>query len=376
MSDDLKARLEKMAEIIDRIDRKAGIEAGSFDNGRAWLETVAQRLNDDSSNGQHRDPFYLTVRGLLSHFGYERRVASITGHIRNTLDELGLQTIPNFEIGWIGNEIAIHLNVLSAGEDAPAQTVDATRRIGDLDAAHINDAGQLSLAYVQEQKPLIAATTIMQLSDFSQLPVMVNNTSREVKGIITWKSIGARLALGHECPLVKDCMEKPAQILPIDTPLIEAVGTIARHGYALIQGVGNVITGIVTASDLASEFENLAGPFVAIGEIEGHLRNLVEDKITREQMRDACADIAGGKEINSASDLTLGGYCALLQNPEYWTLLDLKVDRAEFCKHLDTAREIRNDVMHFNPDGVSRASTETLHSMARFFRDLAQMKAL
>ena len=216
----------------------------------------------------------------------------------------------------------------------------------------------------------------MQLSDFSQLPVMVHNTSREVKGIITWQSIGARLALGRECPLVKDCMEKPAQILPIDTPLIEAVGTITRHGYAVIQGVGNVITGIVTASDLASQFENLAGPFVFIGEIEGHLRNLVQGKITVEQMRDACADIAGGKEINGPSDLTLGGYCALLQNPEYWKLLDLKVDKAEFCKHLDSAREIRNDVMHFNPDGISRTSTETLHNMTRFFRDLAQMKAI
>ena len=376
MSDGMMAQLAEMGPIIDRINRESRMEIGSLENGRAWLQTVAQRMQDENVNGQRPLPFSVTVRGLLGHFGYERRGTWITHHIRNTLDELGLRTVPDFAIAWIGSKISIHLDVISSGEDAPAKTVDATQRIGALEAAHINEGSESSLAYVQEAKPLTAATTIMQLSDFSQLPVMVSNKSKEVKGIITWKSIGTRLALGHECSLVKDCMEKPAQILQIDTPLIKAIGTITRHGYALIQAVNKDITGIVTASDLASQFENLAGPFMVIGEIEGHLRNLVHGKITVEQMRDACVNIGGVKEVNGPSDLTLGSYCALLGNPEYWTLLNLNVDRAEFCKHLDSAREIRNDVMHFNPDGISRTSTETLHSMARFFRDLVQMQAI
>ncbi len=41
----------------------------------------------------------------------------------------------------------------------------------------------------------------MQLHDYSQLPVMKND--REVSGVVTWDSIGRRLALGRECPHVR-----------------------------------------------------------------------------------------------------------------------------------------------------------------------------
>ena len=145
MTDDMKAPAEKIRELIERIDRQTRIEIGSLSNGRAWLQTVAQRMKEQSVDGQQPDPFHLTVRGLLSHFGYERRGAWIIDHIRNTLDEFGLQTIPNFENVWIGTEIAIHLNVVSSGVDAPELTVDATQRIGALDAAHINEGSQPGL---------------------------------------------------------------------------------------------------------------------------------------------------------------------------------------------------------------------------------------
>ena len=40
----------------------------------------------------------------------------------------------------------------------------------------------------------------MLAHDFSQLPVMT--TSREVKGAVSWKTIGSRLALKKDCNLL------------------------------------------------------------------------------------------------------------------------------------------------------------------------------
>ena len=345
-------------------------------DGKTWLAELAQDMVEERTQGAAPNPLTLTVSSFMSQFGYERRGSWISGYIRNALDEVGLETVPDFEIPWRGSEISIRLHQPNSSNDSIAQAADANQRIGPLDAVHINEGNEPKLATVPPDKPLSAATTIMQLRDFSQLPVMPNNNKREVKGIITWQSIGARLALGRECRLVQDCMDETVQILSIDTPLFDAIGTIVKYGYALILGKDNAISGIVTASDLASQFENLTGPFVLTGEIEGHLRRLVHGRFTVDQLREACAGFEGGMEINGASDLTLGGYCALLGKPERWNQLGLDIDRSEFLDHLDAARLVRNDVMHFNPDGVSTERIATLHNLARFFQDLVKMRAI
>ena len=131
----------------------------------------------------------------------------------------------------------------------------------------------------------------MQLHDYSQLPVMTNE--RDVKGMISWKSIGASLSLERQCEFVRQCMD-PAEVIPISTPLFDALGTIAVHGYVLVQDTNRAITGIVTASDLSTQFMGLAGPFLLIGEIEGHLRQLIHRKFTVEQMRAASTPSEGG----------------------------------------------------------------------------------
>jgi hypothetical protein len=45
-------------------------------------------------------------------------------------------------------------------------------------------------------------------------------------------------------------------------------------------------------------------------------------------------------------------------------------------KYLNVVREIRNDFMHFNPDGLDHEKTEKLRNGAMFFRNLSRMGAL
>jgi len=54
----------------------------------------------------------------------------------------------------------------------------------------------------------------------------------------------------------------------------------------------------------------------------------------------------------SVFDLTFGEYIRLLERNDSWSKLGLRIDRKLFIGNLDKVRQIRNDVMHFDPDGI------------------------
>ena len=326
-----------------------------------WLRKTARQMQDDIEKGAAPEAEELTVREFLGKFGYARRGSWIVGHIRNTMEEVNLRTQPDFEYAYIDSEITIRLNSEGADAQSQEESADPIHQIDTLPAANKKPVS------VKPDEPISAATTKMRLHDYSQLPVMTSE--RDVKGMISWKSIGANLSLGRPCENVRQCMDR-AELIPKSTPLFDAIGKIAIHEYVLVQDTNKVITGIVTASDLSTQFMGLAGPFLLLGEIEGHLRHLIRGKFTVEQMQVASTPTEGGRPVEGTADLTLGGYHQLLSNRENWEELNLKIDRAEFAKQLDVVRNIRNDVMHFDPDGLSPTETRTLQNFARFLRDI------
>ena len=52
------------------------------------------------------------------------------------------------------------------------------------------------------------------------------------------------------------------------------------------------------------------------------------------------------------------------------------MDRKEFVKQLDWVREKRNDVMHFDPEGLEPDDTKKLENLALFFRNLRRMEVM
>ncbi len=311
----------------------------------------------------------LTVREFLGWFGYARRGNYVVSEIRSILESLELRTVPDFEGRWIGASISIELDPeVVEGVVASEEKIDPTVRIGSLDAANNPPTS------VKPQDPLNAATTLMQMNDFSQLPVM--QSEREVKGIISWKSIGARLVLEYECASVQDFMDPFAAEIRTESPLFDAIGDISQYGYVLVRGEDKAIEGIVTASDVALQFMQLTGPFLIISEIEGYLRVLVHRKFTVEEIREASRTSEDGRPISGPQDLTLGGYYQLLGKEERWNRLNLKIDRKEFLKQLDWVRKKRNDVMHFSPDGLEPEDTKKLETVAMFFRNLRRMELI
>ncbi|MDE0207003.1 MAG: hypothetical protein OXP66_13375 [Candidatus Tectomicrobia bacterium] len=325
-----------------------------------WLHKTAEKMKAERRGGAKPKAQVLTVRKLLDEFGYVRRGYWIVSEIRRLLEKHNLRTSPDFEMENLDDPISIELNDSNGATNAEKTSSSATVRIGSLKAAR-NEPVRVA------PDDLIArAVTVTRMRDFSQLPVMTTKT--EVKGVISWRSIGKAYVDNRNPEKVRDCMEE-ANVIPARATLAEATDQIWQHDYVLVRGRDRTITGIVTASDLAYQYRQLALPFILIGEIEHHLRDIVRGRFEVEEFSKAAN---GQKEVRGPDDLTFGDYCRLLEHKESWTKLDLNVDRGEFIKHLEEVRRIRNEVMHFSPDEIEAADVEQLDEFVRFLRDLGR----
>ena len=220
---------------------------------------------------------------------------------------------------------------------------------------------------VSPETKLEEAVTHMLTNDFSQLPVMTSG--RDVKGVITWATIGSRLAMGKNCSVAREVMEQHQEIRS-DASLFSAISIIAEHQYVLVRGHDQKITGIVTASDLSLQFQQLAEPFLLLGEIENHVRRVISQRFIPTELESAKDPTDTKRVVTSVADLTYGEYIRLLENPERWDKLHITVDRKTCMEKFESVRRIRNDVMHFDPDGIPEKDLMTLREFARFLQRL------
>lgn len=312
-----------------------------------------------------------SVRTFLLWFGAERRGYNVIRRVRSALKRHGLTTSPDFEYTWLDGTIAFLAaptkGIPTTVEPSGTASADPTFRIGRLDAANKTPVS------VKPDSTLQQAVTIMLTNDFSQLPVMTG--PRELKGIISWKTIGSRLALKRPCANVRDAME-PAQVVSVDESLFDAIARIASHDYVLVQAGDKTYTGIVTASDFNFQFQALAEPFLLVGEIENGLRRILHQKFSLKELEDAKAPGDDVRVIESPSDLTLGEYIRLIEPEKRWKKLKIEIDRVEFLQRLNRVRDIRNDVMHFDPDGLGPDDLVFLREFAQFLKRLRDVGAV
>ena len=298
------------------------------------------------------------VRTLLSWFEVKRRREGVVAEIKKALDEHNLGTEPDFEKTWIDGDIQFVRKSKSAANDIP---IDPTFRLGRLESAN------KKVVSVAPTDDLKKAVTLMLTNDFSQLPVM--NGPREVKGIVSWKTIGARLALEKPCNQCKDFMEA-AHVISNDVSLLEAVDIIGKHDYVLIQAADKSISGLVTASDFSLQFRAMSEPFLLVGEIENGIRHLLYGKFNSKELGKARDENDSKRIVETPSDLTFGEYVRLLESECNWKKLNIKIDRVEFIHQLNRVREIRNDVMHFDPDGIDSKDVSFLFRFAQSLKEI------
>ncbi|MBV9498949.1 MAG: hypothetical protein JO138_06230, partial [Acidobacteriaceae bacterium] len=354
-------------------------------------------------------PIYrVRVRRLLELAGSERRGHVIVQKIRKVLDAHGLVTIPDFELAWIDSLVRIRLapdgDAQGALEPSLDRVVEEQVSSDDsiLDPA-FSDQNQSPLAAEAVAEPLNApsemaiseatdatvtspvdpivrvtslaaanrgvvsvsandkldkATTLMLFENYSQLAVMQG--ARDVKGMISWESIARRSMQSPPPSTVQDCMTE-ARIVNATDALFQTLPEVEQYGYVLVRDKGK-ITGIVTASDFATELASMSQAFISIGTIERLIRRRLHPCLNEadlhhlEQHSRALAEKDLGR-------LTFGENVRLMERPEIWSRLGLSVDKAEFTKRLSRIAEIRNDVMHFGPDPPSASEKKSLEQV-------------
>lgn len=325
-----------------------------------------------------------SVRELLRWFGARRRRGGVVERIEAELEAAGLRTDPHFTTTWIDAPVifkkreaqapAIEATpvdpALPGGEPVepaePADVPDMTHLVRMLEAAN------REVISVNPQDPIERAITLMLAYDFSQLAVMTG--PRELKGAISWKSIGSRLSQRNALTNVRDAMEQATEVSDSDS-LFEVTKTIIKKDFVFVRASDQKITGIVTATDLSEQFQGLSEPFLLLGRIENQIRRLIQDVFDVDTLRAACDDNDPDRKaaIAKASQLTFGEYQRIFEKEENWARLGFVACRKTFCKELDEVRKLRNEIMHFHPDVIEDGDFEQLRRFSRLLEQLDQL---
>jgi CBS domain-containing protein len=315
-----------------------------------FLELVKEIKENDKE-------FKMTTREFLYSFGCEKRTSGNTARINNYLEENKLETSPDYINCWIDGEIVLkHKKKAKSKRD-----IDPIQRVKLLTAAN-----RIPVSITKEST-LKEAITLMMLNNFSQLPIM--RDSRNVVGIISWESIGYALTNGCNSELVIDYIKKDFETIDYETPLLDAIRKIILNDFVLVKKE-NSVSGIVTLADISDQFISVTEPFLLLEQIENHIRLILDGKFLVEEMRSFCSDDGFDSQIEFIDDLTFGNYIRIIENPKNWDRLNLKIERSHFIKQLDKIREIRNDIMHFDPEGITKEQREDLIKMSNFLTEL------
>ena len=96
-------------------------------------------------------------------------------------------------------------------------------------------------------------------------------------------------------------------------------------------------------------------------------------KISLSKMREVRDSLDAGKKVSGAANLSFGDYVRILQKQECWRKIGLPLDQKLFIKKLDEVRDIRNKVMHFNPNGLAPEDMGKLREFAGLLRQIQEV---
>jgi|HubBroStandDraft_2_1064218.scaffolds.fasta_scaffold44364_2 predicted transcriptional regulator len=370
------------------------------------MDTVPREMRDMAEQVAKGERPNVSVRTILGWYYYRVRTRGVLRQISRDMASLQLGTIPHIDwtyldgiVTFMPRENAIRedprgyrddvaeeeLPIMERGiprdvplpeaEPIPVENtsieatlranIDPTYRIGRLEMANRRPVS------IAPDAPTSEAVTIMLKHDFSQLPVMTGE--RSVKGVFSWRAYGSRRSLGQTCSYVRESMDDSHRV-GLNDSIFHIVALMQDYDCVLVEDASGVITGIITPYDISVTFGQLGEPFLILGEIENHVRRLIEGRFTKEELTLARDPVDQSRQIESVTDMTFGEYVRLLENPDRWAKLELALDRRTFVKDLEEVRGIRNDVMHFDPEGIDYSELKKLRDFAGFLQRIQKLR--
>lgn len=316
-----------------------------------FLELVKEIKENDKE-------FDITPRELLNFFWCEKRTSGNIAHINHFLNSNQLETVPNFVNGWIDGTIVLKHKKKATTKNG----IDPIQRIKLLPSSNREPIS------INRESTLKEAVTLMMMHNYSQLPVM--NGSRNVIGFVSWETVGCAITNGCTSEDIKDYINPDIALLSYETPLLEAISVIIEREFVLVYKSDKSISGIVTIADISSQFMSVTEPFILLEQIENHIRQLLDKKFLVSELIDLCKIGEAERKIEYIDDLNFGDYIHIIGNPQNWQKLNLSIERSHFIKQLDKIRQIRNDIMHFDPEGITKDQRMDLVKMAKFLMEL------
>ncbi|MFG8501359.1 HPP family protein [Pseudomonas aeruginosa] len=338
----------------------------------------------------------IAVRDLLELFGYKRRTFASSFKIRTLLTKAGIETVPHFDFVTLDAPVSFRLishKVLSLPSIAQSQAghptinLSASSEINEKDHSNTDliygaisepaflvsrlPTANIKITSIKPNSTLAEAITLMLRHDFSQLPVMTSE--RDVKGVISWESIAPKIIIGKkDSGLVSDYMKEHNEINITDS-IFTAIPRIVENSYVLVRSSDKRISGIITTTDLSLQFRQISEPFLLLAEIENHIRSLIDGIFTKREITSIVNSSEKFRAIESVADLTFGEYIRIFENPDLWKKANLRIDKKIFTRELDKVRLIRNNIMHFDPDGISEEDHSSLHNFVKFVHTIERL---
>ncbi|MBR9976813.1 MAG: CBS domain-containing protein [Bacteroidetes bacterium] len=305
----------------------------------------------------------ITVRDLLTWFGAKRRGIWVVANIRKTLALAGLRTEPDIETVWIGTELDFLPYHSDDAESEGAVDIpwgvddDPTYRISKLATACQSPMS------VAPDTAVTEVVTMMLTHNFSQIPVV--DEGDIIRGIITWQSLAARFIFTGTATTAGEVMNKPVRIAG-DSSIFKALPIVADHGYVLVEDREDHLYGIVTVSDIATQFRKLSEPLLLLGEIDNHIRRIILKlyNYNEEELRGMLEQRAFPQFI----DLTFEHYIELLSDDVIWQRSDTGIGRKSFLASLRRTRDIRDQIIRIDPDCSIEEEVVDLRSFAGLLR--------
>lgn len=352
----------------------AAAQASDVEGSMGASTARHEKLKGARAEAEQGHPVTLTVRDLLNWWGAERRGYLISSQISAELANHSLSTSPDFEAVNLDAQISLISAPAWTDDEQESEkrptTANATAASKDDDAPVLGlTVGNLpsALAGVVAVSPSASfeeAITEMAINGYSQLAVIAG--SRNLRGAVTWESIARARHADRDAPFSRAIIR--AQAASYDQHLIDILPVLSEYDFIFVRNQTNEISGIVTSNDVAEVYGTMATPFFLIGEFDQRLRRALSESFDITYAAELCAP-DGDREVSSFDDLSIGDYQRILQNKDAWEILGWPLDRKVFVKRIDELREVRNDLMHFNPDPVPGDAVQKIRHMISLLRE-------
>lgn len=322
------------------------------------------------------------VQQILDLFGVRVRNHQTVHAISRALSDVGLGTLPDFAICHPRREVDVVALVAAAVEEPdsveepealPSDALPQRLHIGELRSARAGVVGVGLGATVAQ------VTYLMRTTGHAQIPVITGMAG--LHGVVTWRSVARMYETGKEPTLDNAMQTDSLPVADARQEFFSCLPVIKEQGYVLVRGDDGCLSGIVTAADVTERFEGAARPFFLVGEIESLLRRCLGGALDQDAIRAVQNNKKPEHRSGLVTDLMFGDYLRLLDGSQskqamaanadlnWQTLGWSAMDRAQFLRHLERVKDIRNRIAHFDEKPLPDDLIRELTAFAKLLRD-------